>query len=259
MALNKQVKKKYEKSKARNFFLKNAVLQFRTQRVRHFSSLIQTTLFNTFIRNRNLWAYERYETWFSKLMNNDDGDSKFDIRWRNEFRMKHSTFLQIVQLVRPRLEKQDTQLRKAIPIEKRVGVALWRLSTRNSFRSIEKTFSIGKSTAVQTTAEFCKEIVRLSHLFIKFPSNRRDIAEAIVKFKQDYQSELPQVVGAIDGTHIPIQNPSVEGKADYFSRTQKYTIGLQGLVRSNLLFLDVATGFPGSCHDSRNLRNSSLF
>ena len=80
-----------------------------------------------------------------------------------------------------------------------------------------------------------------------------------MKFKQEYQSELPQVVGAIDGTHIPIQTPSVEGKADYFSRTQKYKIGLQGLFRSNLLFLDVATGFPGSCHDSRNLRNSSLF
>ena len=84
MALKKQVKKKYEKREARNFFLRNAVLQFRTQRARYFSSLIQTTLFNTFIRNQNLWAYERDETWFSKLLNNDDGDPNFDIQWRNE-------------------------------------------------------------------------------------------------------------------------------------------------------------------------------
>ena len=132
---------KNEKRKARNFFLRNAVLQFRTQRARYFSSLIETTLFNTSICNRNLWAYERDETWFSKLLN-DDGDPNFDIRWRNESRMKHSTFLQIVQLVRPRLEKRDTQLLKAIPIEKRVGVALWRLSTGNYFRSIQKTFGI---------------------------------------------------------------------------------------------------------------------
>ena len=163
MALKKQVKKKYEKRKARNFILRNGVLQFRTQRARYFPSLIQTTLFNTFIRNRNLWAYERDETWFSKLMNNDDGDPNFDIRWRNEFRMKHSTFLQIVQLVRPRLEKRDTQLRKAIPIKKRV-VALWKLSTGNSFRSIEKTFGIGKCTAVQITAELCKEISFISFI-----------------------------------------------------------------------------------------------
>ena len=133
---------KNEKRKARNFFLRNAVLQFRTQRARYFSSLIQTTLFNTFKRNRNLWAYERDETWFSKLLNNDDGDPNFDIQWRNESKKKHSTLLQIVQLVRPRLEKRDTQLLKAIPIEKRVGVALWRLSTGNYFRSIQKTFGI---------------------------------------------------------------------------------------------------------------------
>ena len=124
---------KNEKRKARNFFLRNAVLQFRTQRARYFSSLIQTTLFNTFKRNRNLWAYERDETWFSKLLNNEDGDPNFDIQWRNESKKKHSTLLQIVQLVRPRLEKRDTQLLKAIPIEKRVGVALWRLSTGNYF------------------------------------------------------------------------------------------------------------------------------
>ena len=69
--------------------------------------------------------------------------------------MEHSTFLQIVHLVRPRLEKRDTQLRKAIPIENLVGVALWRLSTRNSFRSIKKTFGGGKSTGAQIAAEFC--------------------------------------------------------------------------------------------------------
>ena len=64
MALKKQVKKKYEKRKVRNFFLRNGVLQFRTQRARYFSSLIQTALFNTFIRNRNMWAYKEMKLGF---------------------------------------------------------------------------------------------------------------------------------------------------------------------------------------------------
>ena len=84
---------------------------------------------------------------------------------------------------------------------------------------------------------------------MKFPSNRRVIAEGIMKFKQDYQSELPQIVGAIDGTHIPIQTPSVEEKADYFNRMQKDTTGSQGLVGSNIFFLDVTSGVPLSCYD----------
>ena len=64
---------------------------------------------------------------------------------------------------------------------------------------------------------------------------------------------------ALDGTHIPISAPNVDGKVDYFSRKHCYTIGLEGLIGANLIFLDVATGLPGSCHDARNLRNSSLF
>ncbi|XP_066911979.1 uncharacterized protein [Clytia hemisphaerica] len=173
--------------------------------------------------------------------------------------MKHSTFLAIVELVRPRLEKRDTQLRKAIPIEKRVGVALWRLSNGNSFRCIEKTFGVGKSTAVEISAEFCRELFRISHLFIKFPGSTEETAEAIVKFKNDYRSKIPQVVGAVDWTHIHIQTPFIDEKADYYSRKQKYTVGLQGLVGANLMFLDAASGFPGSSHDSRNMRNTTLF
>ena len=71
--------------------------------------------------------------------------------------MEHSTFLHIVHLIRPRLEKRDTQLRKAIPIENLVGVALWGLSTGNSFRSIKKN-GVGKSTAAQIAADSVKKM-----------------------------------------------------------------------------------------------------
>ena len=54
--------------------------------------------------------------------------------------MNGVNFEKLVAFVRPNLEKQDTNLQKAIPIEKRVGVALWRLARGNSFRSIFKTY-----------------------------------------------------------------------------------------------------------------------
>ena len=80
--------------------------------------------------------------------------------------------------------------------------------------------------------------------------NRRETAKAIEQFKLDYSCKIPQAVGAIDGTHINIVAPAGEGKVDYFSRKQ---------IGANLLFYDIATGVPGSCHDARNLRNSSIF
>ena len=66
-------------------------------------------------------------------------------------------------------------------------------------------------------------------------------------------------MSALDGTHIPISAPNVDGEVDYFSRKQCYTIALQGLIGANFILLDVATGFPGSYHDARNLRYSSVY
>ena len=66
-------------------------------------------------------------------------------------------------------------------------------------------------------------------------------------------------VGAIDGTHIEILCPDSPSKVDYFSRKRIYTINTQAVVGANLIFLDLATGFPGSIHDARMLRSSSLF
>ena len=164
-----------------------------------------------------------------------------------------------MRVVQPALEKRDTQFRRAIPIEKRFEIALWRHSTGNPFRAVAKTFAVAKSTAVQITREFCSEMLRLAPRYIHFPRSRRETTEAIEQFKAFCQGRIPQVLGALDGTHIPIVAPNVDGKADYFSRKQRYTISTQGFVGANLVFLDVATGFPGSCHDARNFRNTSLY
>ena len=69
------------------------------------------------------------------------------------------------------LEKQDTRFREAVPIEKRVAIALWRLPTGNSYRSVSKTFAVGKSTAVSNTKSFCAAI---SHLYRNILSNSRE-------------------------------------------------------------------------------------
>ena len=53
--------------------------------------------------------------------------------------MTRNTFLEIVKTVQTVMEKRDTQLGRAIPIAKCSAIALWRLSTENSFRTTAKT------------------------------------------------------------------------------------------------------------------------
>lgn len=209
-------------------------------------------------RPRSVWAFEREERWFDELWNNRYNEEFLD-RWRADFRMSGVTFAKLVYLLRPVLEKQDTNFRKAIPVQKRVAVATWRLANGNSFRTIAKTMAIGKSTAVEITKKFCHELSRLGPHFIRFPVSRRETAEAMLKFKEVENCIIPQALGAIDGTHIPILTPATESKADYFNRKQKHSVNTQAVIGSNLEFISVATGYPGSLHDARVLRNTEIF
>ena len=67
---------------------------------------------------------------------------------------------------------------------------------------------------------------------------------------------MVQVIGALDGTYIAIVLHNNDGNANYFSRKRRYTISTQGFLGANLVFLDVATRFPGSCHNARNFRHT---
>ena len=75
---------------------------------------------------------------------------------KEDLTMTRPTFEYIVQLVRPFVAKRDTQFRKAIPVEKRMAIALWRMATGNSYRTIREIFVVAKSTAVEITNEIWK-------------------------------------------------------------------------------------------------------
>ena len=102
-------------------------------------------------------------------------------------------------------------------------------------------------------------MLRLARRYIHFPRSRREKAEAIEQFKAFFPMQNTSSTWKLRWYTYPNIAPKVDGKADYFSRKQRYTIHRQGLVGANLFFLNVATGFQGSCHDARNFRNTSLY
>ena len=91
---------------------------------------------------------------------------------------------------------------------------------------VSKTFSIGKSTAVTITCEFCMEIFRLSQ-FIMFPIPQLEGVKAIKNFKQDCDCKIPKALGAIDGSQIFIKTPENEWKYDYYWCKEHYSINTQ--------------------------------
>lgn len=62
----------------------------------------------------------------------------------------------------------------------------------------------------------------------------------------------------VDGTQIQIQKPH-ERSFDYYNRDWYYSVVLQGVVREDLRFIDVFTGFPGKVHEARVFRASPFY
>ena len=106
-------------------------------------------------------------------------------------------------------------MRRAIPVEKRVAVALWRLATGNSYRTKGLVFGVGRCTALKLKDEFCLALLMTAKDFIKFPRGEVETRRAIEAFQE--LSCFPQVVGAIDGSHIPIIAPKNDPN-DYYNR-----------------------------------------
>lgn len=257
LAIFLQMKKKYTSQRCRfwiNFFHRRIA-------IRRGNAMLLSSGMNVFMNvpnSRRYWAQNYEQNWFETMYQNRDNPI-FKEFWYKEFRILPETFDYIITLVRQGMEKNDTVFRQAVAVEKRVAVALWRLSTGNPYRTVSKVFGIAKSTVVLVTHNFVQELARLSGQFIRFPVTAQETSIAIQKFKEFTSCQLPSVVGAVDATHSEILAPDSESRVDYFSRKQKHTIVSQGIVGANYLFLDFATGFPGSLHDSRILRSTQIF
>ena len=107
-----------------------------------------------------------------------------------------------------------------------------------------------------TIQDFCKAVIAvLLPDHIRTPDAQK-LLEMATFFNNKWR--VPQCVGAIDGSHIPIVAPELFAR-DYHNRKGFHSIILQAVVDGKGLFWDVCVGFPGSVHDARVLKQSHLW
>ena len=75
------------------------------------ASISKSNLFALFNgkKERSTWKFNREENWFEDIWRNRQSN-EFQTRWRQDFRMNGGNFEKLAALVRPNLEKQDTNL-----------------------------------------------------------------------------------------------------------------------------------------------------
>ena len=177
-------------------------------------------------------------------------------RFVSNFRVSRASFQYICRRLGPILERSDTNYRLAIPVDKRVAISLYKLASNLCYRLVAEQFGVGITTACHCLQDFCKAVIKvLLPDHIQTPDARK-LAEMATFFNNKWR--VPQCVGAIDGTHIPIVAP-LQFPRDYHNRKSFHSIILQAVVDGKGLFWDVCVGYPGSVHDARVLKQSQFW
>ena len=129
--------------------------------------------------------------------------------------MSPHRFDHLLSLVKDRIEKRNTRLRKAIPPEARLAITLRFLASGETQQSLSYSLRVGRQTLSKIVSETCEAIYEA----VKDPYSEdwKSISE---RFEDVWN--FPHVVGAVDGKHIRIECRKLSGSfyhnyKDFFS------------------------------------------
>ncbi|XP_061464216.1 uncharacterized protein LOC133376326 [Rhineura floridana] len=120
------------------------------------------------------------------------------------------------------------------------------------YREVAVNFGLGKSTVGDIVVEVC---LAIEHVLLSRTVNIGNHQEVMDGFMR---MGFPQVIGVVDGCHIPIMAPAGQGK-EYINCKGFYSILLQGTCDHTGRFINIEVGWSGQNHDSFVFRNSAIF
>ncbi|XP_075771796.1 uncharacterized protein LOC142823909 [Pelodiscus sinensis] len=167
---------------------------------------------------RRIWRLDTNNDWWDHIVLECWGDRQ----WTQNFRMKRDTFLELCEWLAPALQRRDTCMRPTIPLQKRVAIALWKLSTPDSYQSVGNQFGVGRSTIRAVLMQVVKAINRV---LLRRVVRLADPDAVIRGFGA---LGVPNCGGAIDGMHIPIRDPEHQA-SQYVNHKGYFSVLLQAV------------------------------
>ncbi|KAM0727696.1 Protein ANTAGONIST OF LIKE HETEROCHROMATIN PROTEIN 1 [Formica fusca] len=135
-------------------------------------------------------------------------------------------------------------------------MTVWYLCNTETFQQCSDRFNVTKSTCHRIITKIIEFLVRKSGQYIVWPTDQQ-----LQKIKSEFYKMhgINGVVGAIDGSHIKIKRPASKHHYVYYNRKGDYSLLIQGVCDYKKKFISFFCGEPGSIHDSRLLKKSSLY
>lgn len=175
-----------------------------------------------------------------------------------EYLQKFRVSAQTMQFLLERLGetlRYNTNRNYALSPEQQLMVALHWLGNGSQYNVIADAHGLHKTTVMRAVHKVTASIVdTLFPQEVRWPDPPS--ANIAVKFLQ--YANFPRVAGCIDGSLIPIDAPTLNENA-HVDRKGEHSINILVACGPSLQFYYASARWPGSVHDSRVLRNSSLY
>ncbi|GBG69119.1 hypothetical protein CBR_g3817 [Chara braunii] len=190
-------------------------------------------------------------TWEDLCVHDDAAEEYFhDKLW-----MSKSVFYGIVAALSSYLQRQITPFRQPLQPKRIVAYAVYRWASSETYDSGTSNFGIGRASGIAAVEDVTRALHRAYPDKIKMPtgSRRKQVMDAFER------KRFPRCMGAIDCTHLYVDKPANAPAENFCDRHRQFSVVAQVVVDMDMRILDVFVGYPGSVHDSRVLRNSSLY
>ncbi|CAB5115130.1 unnamed protein product [Rhizophagus irregularis] len=216
--------------------------------------ILQTVLIkriNTRYLEPRLYRVVKSKHWWQNVL------PFYDItRFKKILRMHPHSFQQLANLIRSHHVFSSQGNKPQACVEFQLAVFLCRLGSTGSLFEVCSRFGIGEGTVILYTKRVIQAILAKKKRFVKWPTS-----EERKKVNEGFENlgGLKNVIGAVDGTYIPMRNAPNKDPEVYFTRKKRYAIHCQGIVNDRGIFTSFDVGWPGSVHDARVYRNSSFY
>ncbi|KAK4886556.1 hypothetical protein RN001_002827 [Aquatica leii] len=175
--------------------------------------------------------------------------------YRNYLRMNEDTYIELLQLVTPYIQKNNTVLRMAISPHERLSATF--LATGRSYEDLKYTVIISAQALGHIIPETCEAICKaLSGRYMKFPTSEQEWYAVANHFQERW--DFPHCLGAVDGKHIRI-TCSPQSGSYFYNYKGFFSIVLLAIVSANYEFLMVNVGTNGRVSDGGVIENTSFY
>lgn len=170
------------------------------------------------------------------------------------FRFPRAILLELCSELRPVLERPSRR-NHALPIPLQVLTTLGHLATGTFQRELADRSGMSQSTLSHIMPNVWDAIVGMAPRYILFPYAQAE--QANIKMQFAAIAGFPNVIGAIDCTHVAIKAPS-ENEFVFVNQKHFHSVNVQIICDAHMFLTNVVARWPGSTHDSYILVNSSV-